>query len=122
MSDCFCQSAFGGFAQQVHIHSAKGLVSLVWKAGYSMKVAVPLQTLLARLSPAAMLRPTPPTVAEVASTIGAGLGNPVIHQHDAVTLHRRAQQEPGMVEMAASTRPQRLRQLRKIDPRTQRSR
>ena len=41
------------------LRSAKGLVSLVWKAGFSMRVAVPLQTLLARLSPASVLRPTP---------------------------------------------------------------
>jgi hypothetical protein len=37
--------------------------------------------------------------------IGAGLGNPVIHQHDAVAFHRRAQQEPGVVEVATGTRP-----------------
>lgn len=41
------------------LRSAKGLVSLVWKAGYSMQVAIPLQTLLARLNPAAILRPVP---------------------------------------------------------------
>jgi Arc/MetJ family transcription regulator len=41
------------------LRSAKGLVSLVWKAGFSMRVAVPLQTLLARLSPASVLRPAP---------------------------------------------------------------
>ena len=41
------------------LRSAKGLVSLVWKAGFSMRVAVPLQTLLARLSPANVLRPAP---------------------------------------------------------------
>lgn len=40
------------------LRSAKGLVSLVWKAGFAMRVAVPLQTLLARLSPTAVLRPT----------------------------------------------------------------
>lgn len=37
------------------LRSAKGLVSLVWKAGFSMRVAGPLQALLARLPPAAML-------------------------------------------------------------------
>jgi len=41
------------------LRSAKGLVSLVWKAGFTMHVAGPLQTLLARLNPAAILRPAP---------------------------------------------------------------
>jgi len=41
------------------LRSAKGLVSLVWKAGFTMQVAGPLQTLLARLNPSAVLRPTP---------------------------------------------------------------
>lgn len=41
------------------LRSAKGLVSLVWKAGFSMQVAGPLQSLLARLNPAAVLRPAP---------------------------------------------------------------
>ncbi len=39
------------------LRSAKGLVSLVWKAGFPMRVAVPLQVLLARLAPGALLRP-----------------------------------------------------------------
>jgi uncharacterized protein (DUF2336 family) len=39
----------------VSLRSAKGLVSLIWKAGFSMRVAGPLQALLARLPPAAML-------------------------------------------------------------------
>ena len=38
------------------LRSAKGLVSLVWKAGFSMAVAGPLQILLARLAPNAVLR------------------------------------------------------------------
>jgi uncharacterized protein (DUF2336 family) len=38
------------------LRSPKGLVSLVWKAGMSMRVAGPLQTLLARLSPETTLR------------------------------------------------------------------
>ncbi len=38
------------------LRSAKGLVSLVWRAGFSMQVAGPLQTLLARTPPAAVLR------------------------------------------------------------------
>ena len=37
------------------LRSAKGLVSLVWKAGFTMQVAVALQTLLARLAPEAVL-------------------------------------------------------------------
>jgi uncharacterized protein (DUF2336 family) len=37
------------------LRSAKGLVSLVWKAGFTMQVAVALQTLLARLAPEAAL-------------------------------------------------------------------
>jgi uncharacterized protein (DUF2336 family) len=37
------------------LRSAKGLVSLVWKAGFTMRAAVALQGLLARLSPDAML-------------------------------------------------------------------
>ena len=41
------------------LRSAKGLVSLIWKAGFSMRVAVPLQSLLARIAPAALLRPGP---------------------------------------------------------------
>lgn len=40
------------------LRSAKGLVSLVWKAGFSMRVAGPLQALLARLPPSATLRAT----------------------------------------------------------------
>ena len=41
------------------LRSSKGLVSLVWKAGFTMNVAGPLQTLLARLNPSSILRPTP---------------------------------------------------------------
>ena len=37
------------------LRSAKGLVSLVWKAGFTMRVAVALQTLLAHLAPDAVL-------------------------------------------------------------------
>lgn len=37
------------------LRSAKGLVSLVWKAGFTMRAAVALQTLLARLAPDAVL-------------------------------------------------------------------
>ena len=39
------------------LRSAKGLVSLVWKAGLSMRAAPTLQMLLARLSPEAVLLP-----------------------------------------------------------------
>ena len=41
------------------LRSAKGLVSLVWTAGFSMRTAGPLQTLLARLAPETVLRATP---------------------------------------------------------------
>ena len=41
------------------LRSAKGVVSLVWRAGFSMKVAVPLQSLLTRLAPGALLAPGP---------------------------------------------------------------
>jgi uncharacterized protein (DUF2336 family) len=37
------------------LRSAKGLVSLTWKAGFTMRAAIALQTLLARLSPDAVL-------------------------------------------------------------------
>jgi uncharacterized protein (DUF2336 family) len=39
------------------LRSAKGLVSLSWKAGLSMRVALALQTVVARLEPDAVLRP-----------------------------------------------------------------
>jgi uncharacterized protein (DUF2336 family) len=41
------------------LRSAKGVVSLVWRAGFSMKLAVPLQSLLGRLTPASLLKPGP---------------------------------------------------------------
>jgi uncharacterized protein (DUF2336 family) len=41
------------------LRSAKGLVSLVWKAGFTMRVAVALQTLLTRLAPDAVLTAGP---------------------------------------------------------------
>lgn len=41
------------------LRSAKGLVSLVWKAGFTMRVAVAMQALLARLAPDAVLMPGP---------------------------------------------------------------
>jgi uncharacterized protein (DUF2336 family) len=41
------------------LRSAKGLVSLVWRAGFTMQVAGPLQTLLAVTPPAAVLRGGP---------------------------------------------------------------
>lgn len=40
------------------LRSAKGLVSVVWKAGFSVALAGPVQTLLARLPPEAILRET----------------------------------------------------------------
>ncbi len=41
------------------LRSAKGLVSLIWKAGFSMKVAGPVQASLAHLPPSAMLTAGP---------------------------------------------------------------
>ena len=41
------------------LRSAKGMVSLVWKAGFTMRAAVALQTLLARLAPDAVLTAGP---------------------------------------------------------------
>ena len=41
------------------LRSAKGLVSLVWRAGFTMRVAGALQTLLARLTPDAVLAAGP---------------------------------------------------------------
>lgn len=41
------------------LRSAKGLVSLVWKAGFTMRAAVAVQTLFARLSPDAVLTAGP---------------------------------------------------------------
>jgi hypothetical protein len=41
------------------LRSAKALVSLVWRAGFSMQVAGPLQSLLARTSPDTVLRGGP---------------------------------------------------------------
>lgn len=38
------------------LRSTKGLVSLIWKAGFSMKVSGPLQVLLCRVGPDAVLR------------------------------------------------------------------
>lgn len=41
------------------LRSAKGLVSLIWKAGFSMKVSGPVQASLAHLTPSAMLTAAP---------------------------------------------------------------
>jgi len=49
------------------LRSAKGLVSLAWKAGFGMRVAVPLQSLLARLPPAAVLPAAPGDIFPLAS-------------------------------------------------------
>jgi uncharacterized protein (DUF2336 family) len=40
------------------LRSAKGLISLLWKAGFTMRVAGPVQMLLARLPPNTVLRAT----------------------------------------------------------------
>lgn len=41
------------------LRSAKGLVSLTWKAGFAMRTAVVVQSLLARLAPNALVQPGP---------------------------------------------------------------
>jgi hypothetical protein len=41
------------------LRSAKGVVSLTWKAGFSMKAGYALQILLARLAPGTALKPGP---------------------------------------------------------------
>jgi uncharacterized protein (DUF2336 family) len=41
------------------LRSAKGMVSLVWKAGFTMRAAVAVQTLIAQLAPDDVLRPGP---------------------------------------------------------------
>jgi uncharacterized protein (DUF2336 family) len=41
------------------LRSAKGIVSLVWKAGFTMRAAVAMQFLLARLPPSSVLMPGP---------------------------------------------------------------
>ena len=41
------------------LRSAKGMVSLVWKAGFTMRAAVAMQYLLARLPPSGVLMPGP---------------------------------------------------------------
>jgi hypothetical protein len=38
------------------LRSAKGMVSLIWKAGFTMQAATPVQVLLARLPPDEVLR------------------------------------------------------------------
>jgi len=42
----------------VSLRSAKGLVSLIWRAGYSMRTAVAVQVLLARLPPRGIITAT----------------------------------------------------------------
>ena len=41
------------------LRSAKGVISLVWQAGFSMRIAGPLQSMLAHLAPAAILQAGP---------------------------------------------------------------
>jgi uncharacterized protein (DUF2336 family) len=47
---------FGAVARACRLRSAKGVVSLVWKAGFSMQVAEPVQFRLARIPPVDILR------------------------------------------------------------------
>jgi uncharacterized protein (DUF2336 family) len=42
------------------LRSAKALVSLVWRAGFSMQIAVPIQSLLGRVGPAGILTESKP--------------------------------------------------------------
>jgi len=42
------------------MRSAKALVSLVWRAGFSMQIAVPIQSLLGRVAPAGLLADSTP--------------------------------------------------------------
>ena len=56
-------AASAGVAAEVvdrasRLRSAKGLISLVWRAGYTMRAAGPVQTVLARLPPDSVLHPT----------------------------------------------------------------
>ena len=48
--------AIAAVDRAITLRSAKGVVSLVWRAGFTMAVAVPLQILLARLGPDTVLR------------------------------------------------------------------
>lgn len=45
--------------QAATLRSAKGLVALTWKAGLPMRVAVAMQTLLAKVAPGAIISPGP---------------------------------------------------------------
>ncbi len=45
--------------QAARLRSAKSIVSLVWAAGFSMRAAGPMQTLLAKLPPVAVQEPAP---------------------------------------------------------------
>ena len=42
----------------VSLRSAKALVSLAWKAGFTMQAAVPVQRMLGQIAPGSVLRPT----------------------------------------------------------------
>ena len=41
------------------LRSAKALVSLVWKAGFSMRAAAPVQAVIGQLGPDAAMAPSP---------------------------------------------------------------
>ena len=78
------------------LRSAKGVVSLVWKAGFSMKLAIPLQSLLARLAPGMLL------------TSGAGGGFPLAIEEmrwQLAFLNRGVAPAPGGPHAAASAFP-----------------
>ncbi len=48
----------GVVERAARLRSAKGLVSLIWKAGFSMRVAGPVQAVLARLAPPQLMLAT----------------------------------------------------------------
>jgi uncharacterized protein (DUF2336 family) len=54
-----CKVPLSMVEHAMSLRSAKGMISLVWKAGYTMRSAVALQTLLARLPPCMLLAAGP---------------------------------------------------------------
>ena len=49
----------GTVQRAANMHSTKGLISLVWKAGWPARLLVPVQTMLGQIAPAAALIPLP---------------------------------------------------------------
>ena len=50
--------ALGAIDQALRLHSAKGLVSLCWQAGFGLRAAMLAQSVLGRIAPASVLLPT----------------------------------------------------------------